>query len=468
MASNGYRSANGSNRDADDRYYFHKMKEILEAFPNKGPSYLPAKLLEYLYIGSLRNADDHALMKRLGITHVLNMCANRRLDMFRNPYSRDSGVRQYLAIPAEDQESYNISQHFPECLAFIDDAKMSGGIAFVHCNLGVNRSGAIVAASMLKDTDKRLLEVISYLKMKRGFVLCNKSFRKQIIQFARERGKLDPVEPYELERYKEERRRARQLCGKPPLPEDEPVKPEKSISNSKSRKSPKISRSSSKVSNKGNDTDEPDLSSFAFLRGKKNKFDSISLPEKKSKWFWKSSDKLDKDKEKNGIIPASRRRPLVMTGPGKRSVSTSDLSLIGKQEVKNVSTLDTLYEDMEEMALNGGTQFARNTNAYASMPRRNATTRRNPMTHARQPSAPAGLESYSRTETRPRASTYDNNMSNSRTRDPDVRPTRAYGRSKSDSVIPPSPATAKRSFLATLFRRKTKDDDKPFKRSSEY
>lgn len=463
MASNGYRTVNSSNREADDRYYFHKMKEILEAFPNKGPTYLPAKLLDYLYIGSLRNADEHSLMTRLGITHVLNMCANRRLDMHRNPYSRDTGIRQYLAITAEDQESYNIAQHFTECIAFLDDAKRSGGIAFVHCNLGVNRSGAVVAAYMLHDTDKRLLEVISYLKMKRGFVLCNKSFRKQLIQFARERGKLDPVEPYELERYKEERRRARQLCGKPPLPEDEPVKPAKD----KSRKSPQIPRSSkvNNSKNKKDEPDDPDLSSFAFFRGKKNKFDSISLPEKKSKWFWKSSEKLDK----NGIIPASRRRPLVMTGPGKRSVSTSDLSIAGKQEVKNVSTLDTLYEDMEDLALNGGSRFSsaiRNSSAYASMPRRPATTRRNPVGHQRQPSAPAGLESYSNPESsRPRASTYDS-QTLSRKRD-EARPMRSYRGSKSDTVIPPSPATAKRSFLASLFRRKPKDEEK-YKRSSEY
>ena len=461
MASNGYRSVNGTSPDADDRYYFHKMKEILEAFPNKGPSYLPAKLLEYMYIGSLRNADDHSLMRRLGITHVLNMCGNRRVDMYRNPYPRDTGVRHYLAFPAEDQESYNISQHFTECIAFLIDAKRSGGIAFVHCNLGVNRSGAIVAAYMLQETEKRLLEVISYLKMKRGFVLCNRSFRKQLIQFARERGKLDPVEPYELEKYKEARRRARQLCGKPPLPEDEPpAKPERSILG-RARKSPQISRSFRGQPKEQPQNDEPDLSSFAFLRGKKSKnFDSISLPEKKSKWFWKSSDKLDKDK--NGVVPSFKTRPLTMTPSGNkrtvRSVSTSDLSTVGKQEVKNVSTLDTLYEDMEEMALNGGTQFARNTNVYASMPRRSATTRRHPMEHSRQPSAPASLDSYRYTESRPRASTYDTG-SLSRNRDPETRSTRSYRGSKSDTVVPPSPSTPKKSFFASLFRRKPKEEE---------
>ena len=50
-------------------------------------------------------------------------------------------------IPAEDHTEYNIAHHFEEAVAFLQQCKQSGGIALLHCNLGINRSGAIAASA---------------------------------------------------------------------------------------------------------------------------------------------------------------------------------------------------------------------------------------------------------------------------------------------------------------------------------
>jgi protein-tyrosine phosphatase len=84
--------------------------------------------------------------------------------------------------------------HFTEAIAFLDDVKRQRGRALVHCNLGVNRSGAVAAAYLMTSQQRNLLEVIEYLKIKRHVVLTNKGFRRQLIRFARERGLVDPVE----------------------------------------------------------------------------------------------------------------------------------------------------------------------------------------------------------------------------------------------------------------------------------
>lgn len=177
----------------EDQYYMDRMREILTGFPNTGPPTYPVQILDHLYMGNQRNADNVELLRRYGITHVLNCAGLRRFDFARSPYPKESGIRGFLMISAEDSEDFDMARHFDEAMAFIDRAKKSKGKALVHCNLGVNRSGAIVAAYLMAEQKRTLLEVINYLKVKRFVVLSNKGFRRQLIQFARTRGLLDPI-----------------------------------------------------------------------------------------------------------------------------------------------------------------------------------------------------------------------------------------------------------------------------------
>ena len=94
---------------------------------------------------------------------------------------------------AQDSEDYDIKCHFAEAIAFLDDAKRVRGRSLVHCNLGVNRSGAVVAAYLMVSEHRTLLDVVRYLRSKRSLVLSNKGFRRQLVTFARERGLLDAV-----------------------------------------------------------------------------------------------------------------------------------------------------------------------------------------------------------------------------------------------------------------------------------
>ena len=174
--------------EGEERHYFKKMKDILEDFPNKGPPSVPSQLLPHLYIGSLRNAEDLNMLQRLNISHVLNVAGTRTFDLTKSPYPKEIGIKEFLMIPAEDHDCYNIVQHFFEANAFINKAKRIGGKALVHCNLGVNRCGALCAAYLLIEERLPLLEVIAFLKKKRAVVLCNKGFRRQLLRYALARG----------------------------------------------------------------------------------------------------------------------------------------------------------------------------------------------------------------------------------------------------------------------------------------
>ena len=177
----------------NDDVYVHKMRDILNAYPTRGPPYNMTMLCSNMYMGSQKNADDIGMLRRFGITHVLNMAGTRKMNYIQNPYKPNSGVLHYLMIPAQDYEDYDIARHLPEALAFLDHAKRNGGKALVHCNMGVNRSGAVCAAYLMADQKMNLLEVTKYLKLKRTFVLVNRGFQKQMVEFAREKNLLEPL-----------------------------------------------------------------------------------------------------------------------------------------------------------------------------------------------------------------------------------------------------------------------------------
>ena len=180
----------------ENREYLDKMKNILVA-PRKGlikGSVAPGELLDYLFIGNQQEARNARLLKRLRITHVLNCAAAPGVDEAEGSALYDvekTGVRSYHQFEARDNDGYPIlRRHFWAAKRFIDSARDSGGRALVHCELGVNRSGAICIAYLMLDQDMTLLQTLRLVKMERPVVLVNEGFQKELIEFARDHDKL--------------------------------------------------------------------------------------------------------------------------------------------------------------------------------------------------------------------------------------------------------------------------------------
>jgi hypothetical protein len=168
----------------------NKIQEMLSkgyTMSMYGPTGL-GQLSEYLFIGGYNEAESVNSLRRKGITHVLN-CAAWRTGI-SNPYPPHSGVIGYEQFPADDTENYNIMQHFSKAKAFIDRAKYTGGKCLVHCAMGINRSGALCLAYLMIDQNMPLLEAIRRVKQKRGIVLTNRGFQRQLVRFARHKGLL--------------------------------------------------------------------------------------------------------------------------------------------------------------------------------------------------------------------------------------------------------------------------------------
>lgn len=177
----------------EDHVYYERVRDILSAPPCKGLPNEPDQCLPHVFLGSQLNAESLRLLRKYGITHVLNCAGYKgaRPDPHASPYQ---GLDiDYYEFQAEDDETYNITQHFMESFNYLDGVRRCGGRALVHCALGINRSAAIVAAYMMVTSYSTLLDVINTLKRKRHLVLSNHGFQRQLVRFARTRGLLDEL-----------------------------------------------------------------------------------------------------------------------------------------------------------------------------------------------------------------------------------------------------------------------------------
>lgn len=148
----------------------------------------PWRMLEHLYLGNSMNAKSSPSIRELGITHVVNLAA----DDIETPVFYDVRNVKTLKISAKDDVNYNMIQHHEEVFQYIEQARKEGGRVLIHCVAGVNRSGLMCMTYMLDYLQEPLMKVLNIVLEKRGAFLSNPAFRKQLVEFARERDLLNP------------------------------------------------------------------------------------------------------------------------------------------------------------------------------------------------------------------------------------------------------------------------------------
>lgn len=149
---------------------------------------LPVEIAPGLLLGDFQCACDLGRLQQLGVTHVLNLAAGETRHQ-SVPYSQ-VGI-ELMAVAAEDEEGYPmLSQHLEESRRFMAQA----GTCLVHCVAGLNRSGLVVAAQLMLTQRLTVLEAVQHCRRQRGaLMLCNRSFQKQLIEFAHSQGLLGPA-----------------------------------------------------------------------------------------------------------------------------------------------------------------------------------------------------------------------------------------------------------------------------------
>ncbi|XP_028278694.1 dual specificity protein phosphatase 13B isoform X3 [Parambassis ranga] len=129
---------------------------------------------------TLSVARDKAALSSLGVTHILNAAAGRhRINTGLQFYS-DLQV-EYLGVEAADHPEFNLQPFFSSAAQFIDSALKKEGKVFVHCAMGVSRSGALVLAYLMICQGLSLVEAITAVRLNRD-IGPNSGFLEQLRQ----------------------------------------------------------------------------------------------------------------------------------------------------------------------------------------------------------------------------------------------------------------------------------------------
>ena len=173
----------------------------------------PGRVRSYLLVGSLEMAVDRKMLAGLGVTHVLNCCGAAELEE-EEGYGVVTGLTaetcacheyfecggdglapcEYLRLSAIDEAEYPLlATHGELAHAFISRAKAAGGVCFVHCVAGRNRSVALCVAHLLM-SGMSLIRAISTVGSCRPQCLGNEGFLLQLAQLARVCAALCPVD----------------------------------------------------------------------------------------------------------------------------------------------------------------------------------------------------------------------------------------------------------------------------------
>eukprot|EP00434_Breviolum_minutum_P012027 symbB.v1.2.010604.t1/scaffold686.1/size316167/23 len=100
----------------------------------------------------------------------------------------------YSEFVAQDEQGYNIMKHYDLLADLASAVAEKKGRLFIHCEAGVNRSGALCLAYHLATSGMGLLGSAKHRKVSRGRICTNPAFQMQVFGFARQRKLLTSCE----------------------------------------------------------------------------------------------------------------------------------------------------------------------------------------------------------------------------------------------------------------------------------
>ncbi|XP_057306613.1 dual specificity protein phosphatase 1-like [Hydractinia symbiolongicarpus] len=133
----------------------------------------PVAILPFVYLGNAYHSSQKELLKKLGITAILNVSRVCPV-LFPNSF-------EYKTISIGDNATENISCHFDESIKFIDDVKSKNGKVLVHCRAGISRSATICIAYLMRKCGYTLDEAYDFTKKKRSNISPNFNFLGQLL-----------------------------------------------------------------------------------------------------------------------------------------------------------------------------------------------------------------------------------------------------------------------------------------------
>ncbi|PRQ40131.1 putative protein-tyrosine-phosphatase [Rosa chinensis] len=159
----------GSNPQLPGREFEFKKDKL--AFFDKECS----RIAEHIYLGSDAVAKNREVLRKNGITHVLNCVGFVSPEYFKNDLV-------YKTLWLKDSPSEDITSILYDVFDYFEDVRKQSGRVLVHCCQGVSRSTALVIAYLMWREGQSFEDAFQYVKAARGVTNPNMGFACQLLQ----------------------------------------------------------------------------------------------------------------------------------------------------------------------------------------------------------------------------------------------------------------------------------------------
>lgn len=170
-----------SSSEQDGREFQFKRDKL--AFFDKECS----RIAEHIYLGSDAVAKNREILRKNGITHVLNCVGFVCPEYFKIDLV-------YKTLWLQDSPSEDITSILYDVFDYFEDVREQGGRVLVHCCQGVSRSTSLVIAYLMWREGQSFEDAFQFVKAARGVTNPNMGFACQLLQ-CQKRVHAVPVSP---------------------------------------------------------------------------------------------------------------------------------------------------------------------------------------------------------------------------------------------------------------------------------
>ena len=133
-------------------------------------------IIDNIYLGDFRTADNIDILKEYNITHIINCAFN-----LPNKYPEQI---TYKRLELRDETDQPIIEKLEEAYQFIKENKDKN--IFVHCVFGKSRSASVVIFYIMKEKKLNFIEAKNYVKNIRQIVEPNSGFENELNRYYEE------------------------------------------------------------------------------------------------------------------------------------------------------------------------------------------------------------------------------------------------------------------------------------------
>ncbi|KAH7727239.1 Protein VHP-1 a [Aphelenchoides avenae] len=138
----------------------------------------PTEILDYMFLGSQQDALDITMLKRNGITKIINLSEN-----CPRPECIVNDECHFLRIPIKDSYCAKLQPHFERAFEFIEDARRTNQRVLVHCLAGISRSATLAIAYVMRCKGLASDEAYRFVKARRPSISPNFNFMGQLLEY---------------------------------------------------------------------------------------------------------------------------------------------------------------------------------------------------------------------------------------------------------------------------------------------